>query len=83
MSASHTILKGTKGFKWTWYGSSIGGWGSHYIGRPWKLVRQNHPGFVGVLSESAYFFKGTIGCTPNGVPMVFIVLFKDSWDYNL
>ena len=34
----------------------------------------------GVLSESAYFFKGTIGCIPNGetpnsVPMVFMVFF--------
>ena len=28
-------------------------------------------------------FQGTIGCTPNSVPMVFIVFFRDSWGlYN-
>ena len=24
-------------------------------------------------------FRGTLGCTPNSVPMVFIVFSRDSW----
>ncbi len=30
-----------------------------------------------------HFWKlqGTIGCTPNGVPMVFIVFSRDSWGF--
>ena len=26
-------------------------------------------------------FQGTMGCTPNSVPMVFIVFSRDSWGY--
>ena len=26
-----------------------------------------------------FLFQGTIGCTPNSVPMVFIVFSRDSW----
>ena len=87
MSASHTILKGIKGFKWGWYGSSIRGWGSHDIGWSWNWSDRIIPN--GVLSESAYFFKGTIGCipnreTPNSVSMEFIVFFfRDSWGLKL
>ena len=28
-------------------------------------------------------FQGAIGCTPNSVPVIFIVFPRDSWDYNL
>ena len=37
---------------------------------------------VCVLLNSVFFadhLQGTIGCTPNSVPMVFIVLSRDSW----
>ena len=26
-----------------------------------------------------YIYQGTVGSTPNSVPMVFIVFFRDSW----
>ena len=26
------------------------------------------------------YFQGTMGCTPNSVPMVFIVFPRDSWE---
>ena len=29
--------------------------------------------------NSIYKYQGTIGCTPNSVPMVFIVFSRDSW----
>jgi len=28
-----------------------------------------------------YYLQGTIECTPNSVPMVFIVFFRDSWGF--
>ena len=32
-----------------------------------------------LLSIHVNSFQGTIGCTPNSVPMVFIVFSRDSW----
>ena len=40
--------------------------------------------FPPVLSRDAceqLYIQGTIGCTPNSVPMVFIVVSRDSWGF--
>ena len=47
-----------------------------------QLVKENVDGFwvaaiYGYLGGG--FNQGTIGCTPNSVPMVFIVFSRDSW----
>ena len=36
-------------------------------------------GAVSVMYRSCLGDQGTMGCTPNSVPMVFIVFSRDSW----
>ena len=53
--------------------------------RTWDfIVKKTEPPVAGQThetSESIPFavFQGTIGCTPNSVPIVFIVFSRDSW----
>ena len=34
-----------------------------------------------LINQLSHEIKGTIGCTPNNVPMVFIVFSRDSWGW--